>query len=66
MKIDFTLIRTAGSLGIAPTFLKLNSWSPGADFISIIYTKEINQIKKEKCKEKSKVFLHTKRFNTLF
>ena len=32
--------------GIASTFLKLDSWSPGADFITIIYTKGINQIKK--------------------
>ena len=26
--------------GIAPTFLKLDSWSPGAGFIPIISTKE--------------------------
>ena len=31
--------------GIAPTFLKLDSWSPGASFISVISTKGINQIK---------------------
>ena len=37
-----------GSLGIATTFLKLDSWSPGAGFIPIISTKEINQIKEEK------------------
>ena len=29
-----------GSLGIAPTFLKLDSWSPGIGFISIISTME--------------------------
>ena len=34
--------------GIAPTFLKLDSWSPGAGFIPIISTKGINQIKKGK------------------
>ena len=34
-----------------PTFLKLDSWSPGAGFIPIISTKGINQIKKKKnCK----------------
>ena len=32
--------------GIAPTFLKFDSWSPGADFIPIISTKAIKQIKK--------------------
>ena len=37
-----------GSLGIAPTFLKLDSWSLGAGFIPIISTKE----RKENCKKK--------------
>ena len=37
-----------GSLGIAPSFLKLDSWSPGMGFIPIISTKGINQIKKGK------------------
>ena len=32
--------------GITPTFLKFDSWSPGADFIPIISTKGINQLKK--------------------
>ena len=32
----------------APNFLKLDSWSPGAGFIPVISTKEINQIKKGK------------------
>ena len=32
--------------GIVPTFLKCNSWSPGAGVIPIISTKGINQIKK--------------------
>ena len=31
---------------IAPTFLKLDSWSPGAWFIPIKYTKGINQKRK--------------------
>ena len=43
--------------GIAPTFLNLGSWSPGAGFIPIISTKRINQIKKGS-------FMYTKRFNT--
>ena len=37
--------------GIAPTFLKLDSLSLGAGFISIISTKGINLIKKEKIYE---------------
>ena len=36
--------------GIATTFLKLDSWSPGAGFISIISTKGINLLKKGNCK----------------
>ena len=51
--------------GIAPTFIKLDLWSPGAGFIPIISTKVINQIKKGKLEEK-KSFMHTKRFNTFF
>ena len=38
--------------GIAHTFLKIYSWSPGAGFIPIISTKLS--------------FMHTKRFNTCF
>ena len=37
-----------GLCGIAPTFLKLDSWSPWAGYIPIISTKGINQIKKGK------------------
>ena len=37
-----------GSLGIALTFFKLDSWSSGAGFIPIISNKEISQIKKGK------------------
>jgi hypothetical protein len=39
--------------GIAPTFLKSDSWSPEAGFIPIISTKGIRQIKKEKLEETS-------------
>ena len=47
--------------GIAPTFLKFDSWSPGPGFISIKSTnKGINQIKKEK----GISFMHAKRFIT--
>ena len=38
--------------GMPPTFLKLDSWSPGAVFIPIISTKGMNQIKKGNCKKK--------------
>ena len=41
-----------GSLGIAPTFLKLYSESPGAEFIPIISTERINQIKEENGRKK--------------
>ena len=51
-------IYTKDSLGIAPTFLNFDSWSPGAGFIPIISTKGINQIKKGNCKKK-KSFMHT-------
>ena len=50
-----------GSLGIAPTLSKFDSWSPGAGFIPIISINGINQIKKGNCKKK-KNFIHTKRF----
>ena len=33
--------------GIEPTFLKLDSWSPGAGFIPIITYNVLNEIKKE-------------------
>ena len=41
-------ISSTGSRGIAPTFLKLDSWSLGAGFIPIISTKGINQMKRGK------------------
>ena len=34
--------------GIEPTFLKLDSWSPGAGFIPIITSNVLNKIPKEK------------------
>ena len=40
------------------TFLKLDFWSPGADFIPIISTKGINQIKKGKMQEKVKFYAY--------
>ena len=43
---------------IEPTFLKLDLWSPGAGFISIISTKGINQIKKEKLYDKGKFYAY--------
>ena len=46
--------------GIAPTFLKLDLWSPWAGFIPIIITKGINQIKKGKLKEKFKFYAYKK------
>ena len=46
--------------GIAPTFLKLNSWSLGAGLIPIMFTKGINQIKKEKVQEKVKFYEYKK------
>ena len=49
--------------GIAPAFLKLDSWSPGVCFIPIISTKEINQ---RKIVRKKLSFMHIKRFNTCF
>jgi hypothetical protein len=39
--------------GIAPTFLKLDSWSPGAGFIPIISTKE-------NCKKEVKFYAYKK------
>jgi hypothetical protein len=53
-------IRQHGSLGIASTReLKLDSWSPGAGFIPIIFSKEKIRKTKENCKKKS--FIHTKK-----
>ena len=52
--------------GIAPTFLKLDSWSPGACFILFISTKGINQRKKGKLQEKSSVLYVQKDFIHFF
>ena len=48
--------------GIAPTFLKLDSWSLGAGFIPIISTMGINKEKERKIIRKKLGFIHTKRF----
>ena len=44
--------------GIALTFFKLDSWSPGVFFIPIISIKGINQIKKENFLDKVKLYLY--------
>ena len=49
-----------GSLGIAPTFLKLDWWSQGAGLFLLYPPKGLNQIKIKLS------FMHTKRFNTFF
>ena len=46
--------------GIAPTVLKLDSWSPGLGFIPILSTKGINQIKKGNCKKKNEFYAFKK------
>ena len=56
----FSLMYNFGSRGIAPTFLKLYSWSPGAGFISIKSDKERKIVRKKLS------FMHTKIFYTLF
>jgi hypothetical protein len=47
--------------GIAPTFLKLDSWSPEAGSIPIITYNVSNWIKKERMQEKNS-FINTKTF----
>ena len=52
-----------GSLGIAPTwdcthFLKIGFVVARGRFIHIIFTNEINQIKKENCKKKIKFYAY--------
>ena len=49
---------------IAPTFLNFDSWSPGAGFIPIISTNELNQINKKILRKKIK--MHRKRFAIFF
>ena len=51
---------------IAPTFLKLDSWSSGAGFIPIISTKGRNQIEKGNYKKRKFFFIHIKRFIIFF
>ena len=45
---------------IAPTFLKLDSWSLGTGFIPIISTKGINKIKKGNSKKKNMFYAYKK------
>ena len=49
-----------GSLGIATTFIKLDSRSPRLGFIPVIFTKGINQIKKGKLYEKVRFYAYKK------
>ena len=45
---------------MVPTFLKLDSWSPGAGFVPIIFTKGINQMKKGNCKREIMFYAYKK------
>ena len=51
--------------GIEPTFLKLDSWSPGAGFIPIITSNTLNYIKKKRIQEKKTVLCIQKTFNAV-
>ena len=57
--------------GIEPTFLKLDSWSPGAGFIPIITSNALNKIKETRIQEENKSVLCIKKtvfkkgFNTV-
>ena len=52
--------------GIEPTFLNLDSWSPGAGFIPII-TSNVYKLDKGKNNSRKKIsFMHTKTFNAVF
>ena len=46
--------------GIEPTFLNLDSWSPGAGFIPIITSNVLNWMKEIRIQEKKISFMHTK------
>ena len=53
--------------GIEPTFLKLDSWSPGAGFIPIIISNVLNKLDKGIKNSRKKIsFLHTKKHLTQF
>ena len=54
------------SNGIEPTFLKLNSWSPGAGFIPIITSNVLNQIKKKRIQINKSVLCIQKKFYSVF
>ena len=46
--------------GIEPTYLKLDSWSPGAGFIPIITSNILNYIKKKEFKKKKQFYAYKK------
>ena len=50
--------------GIEPTFLKLDSWSPGAGFIPIITSNALNKIKEKRIQEKKSVLCIPNTFNS--
>ena len=52
--------------GIKPTFLKLDSWSPGVGFIPILTSNILNYIKKKRIQGKKTVLYIQKTFNTVF
>ena len=52
--------------GIAPTFLRLDSWSPGADLYSYFIHQRNKSDKERQIVRKKLSFMHTKRFNTFF
>ena len=51
---------------IEPTFLKLDSWLPGAGFVPIITSNVLNQIKEKRIQEKKSVLCIQKTFNAVF
>ena len=53
--------------GIEPTFLKLDSWSPGAGFIPIITSNILDYIKEKKNsrKKKKQFYAYKKTFNAV-
>ena len=66
--IMITLLRYPdfGSLGITPTFIKLDSCSPGAGFYSYYIQHGNKSDKERKIVRKKLSFMHIKRFNRFF
>ena len=62
----YTVPMVLNPKGIEPTFLKFDSWSPGAGFIPIITSNIFNQIKKKRIQEKKTVLFIQKTFNAVF